>query len=103
VLDLPQEILEAGMKYLQLNEQKKVIDARLEVLKNDILTFADGTFKGASNGILINVTSVADSITVDGTKLKRNYPDIYDQVTKPKSGYVKLEIKPFTPLAAQAA
>lgn len=102
-LDLPREILDTGRKYLELNEQKKALENRLDVLKNDILTFADGTFKGASDGILINVTSVADSTTIDSYKLKRNYPDIYDQVTKPKSGYVKLEIKPFTPLAAQAA
>ena len=89
--------------YLELNEQKKEIETRLEVLKNDILTFADGAFKGASDGILVNVTSVADSVIVDSKKLKSAYPDIYDQVTKPKSGFLKLEIKPFMPLAAQAA
>ena len=102
-MDLPPEIHQAGRTYLQLNKQKKEIEARLEVLKNDILTFADGTFKGASDGILVNVTSVAGSVTVDSSKLKRNYPDVYDQVTKPKSGFVKLEIKPFTPLVTQAA
>jgi len=71
--------------------------------ENDILTFADGTFKGASDGILINVTSVAESVMIDSSKLKRNYPNIYDQVTKPKAGFVKLEIKPFMPPVAQAA
>ena len=86
-----------------LNEQKKALESRLEILKNNILTFADGAFKGASDGILINVTSVAESVMIDSSKLKRNYPDIYDQVTKPKAGFVKLEIKPFTALAAQAA
>jgi hypothetical protein len=40
---------------------------------------------------------------IDSSKLKRNYPDIYDQVTKPKAGFVKLEIKPFMPPVAQAA
>jgi len=102
-LDLPREILEASRKYLVLNEQKKALESRLEILKNDILTFADGAFKAASDGILINVTSVAESVMIDSFKLKRIYPDIYDQVTKPKAGFVKLEIKPFTPLAAQAA
>ncbi|MDD2273796.1 MAG: hypothetical protein PHH29_16240 [Desulfuromonadaceae bacterium] len=102
-VDLPPEIHQAGKAYLELNDQKKVIDARLEVLKNDILTFVDGTFKGASDGILVNVISVADSVIVDSRKLKSSYPDIYDQVTKPKSGFLKLEIKPFMPLAAQAA
>lgn len=102
-LDLPREILDAGRKYLELNEQKKALETRLDVLKNDILTFADGTFKGASDGILINVTSVAESVMIDSCKLKRKYPDIYHQVTKPKAGFVKLEIKPFIPLEAQAA
>lgn len=102
-LDLPREILDAGRKYLELNEQKKALETRLDVLKNNILTFADGTFKGASDGILINVTSVAESVMIDSGKLKRNYPDIYDQVTKPKAGFVKLEIKPFMPPVAQAA
>lgn len=102
-MDLPPEIHQTGKAYLELNDQKKSIDARLEVLKNNILTFADGTFKGASDGILVNVMSVADSVIVDSKKLKSSYPDIYDQVTKPKSGFLKLEIKPFMPLAAQAA
>jgi hypothetical protein len=102
-LDLPQEIMEAGRKYLVLNEQKKALESRLEILKSDILTFADGTFKGASDGILINVSSVAGSLTVDSSKLKNNYPDIYDQVTKPRAGFLKLEVKQFKPLAAQAA
>ena len=102
-LDLPREILDAGRKYLELNEQKKALETRLDVLKNDILTFADGAFKGTSDGILINVTSVAESVMIDSGKLKRNYPDIYDQVTKPKAGFVKLEIKPFMPPVAQAA
>ncbi len=102
-LDLPREIVEAGRMYLALNEQKKALESRLDILKNDILTFADGAFKGASDGILINVTTVAESVMIDSSKLKRNYPDIYDQVTKPKAGFVKLEIKPFTPLTAQAA
>ena len=102
-LDLPREIVEAGRMYLALNEQKKALKSRLDILKNDILTFADGTFKGASDGILINVTTVAESVMTDSSKFKRNYPDIYDQVTKPKAGFVKLEIKPFTPLKVQAA
>lgn len=102
-MELPPEIHDAGKAYLELNEQKKGIEARLEVLKNEILTFADGVFKGASDGILVNVTSVADSVIVDSKKLKNSYPDIYDQVTKPKSGFLKLEIKPFMPLATQAA
>lgn len=102
-MELPPEIHDAGKAYLELNEQKKGIEARLEVLKNEILTFADGVFKGASDGILVNVTSVADSVIVDSKKLKNSYPDIYDQVTKPKSGFLKLEIKPFMPLAVQAA
>ena len=102
-MELPPEIHHAGRAYLDLNEQKKGIEARLEVLKNNILTFADGTFKGASDGILVNVTSVAASVIGDSEMLKNSYPDIYDQVTKPKSGFLKLEIKPFMPLAAQAA
>lgn len=102
-MDLPPEIHDAGKAYLELNEQKKGIEARLEVLKNEILTFTDGVFKGASDGILVTVTSVADSVIVDSKKLKNSYPDIYDQVTKPKSGFLKLEIKPFMPHAAQAA
>ena len=102
-MELPPEIHQASKAYLELNEQKKALDTRLEVLKNDILTFVNGAYKGASDGILVNVTSVSDSVIVDGKKLKNSYPDIYDQVTKPKSGFLKLEIKPFMPLAAQAA
>ncbi len=101
--DLPAEIVAFGRKYLELHEQKKALESRLDVLKNDILVFADGAFKGASDGIQINVTPVAESVMIDSNKLKRNYPDIYDQVTKPKAGFVKLEIKPFTPAVAQAA
>ena len=102
-MELPPEVHQAGKAFLELNEQKKTIENRLEVLKNDILSFVNGAFKGASDGVLVNVTQVADSVIVDGKKLKSTYPDIYDQVTKPKTGFLKLEIKPFTPLAVQAA
>ena len=100
--ELPPEILHAGKAYLELHDQKKALEARLDVLKNAILTYAAGTFKGASDGILINVTAVADSVIVDSRKLKSAYPDIYEQVTKPKSGFLKLEIKPVTPHTAPA-
>jgi len=33
------------------------------------------------------VTKVEDSMTVDGPKLKKEYPDIYGEVTKKKSGF----------------
>jgi len=100
---LPPEILEAGRKYLELNEQKKAIETRLDVLKNDILSYTDGPFRGASDGVLINVTAVPESVVVDSARLKRNFPDIYDQVTKPKAGFVKLEVKPFAPPTTKAA
>jgi hypothetical protein len=102
-VELPAEILKAGRTYLELNDQKKALETRLDVLKNDILTFADGLFKGASDGLLINVTPVAGSVTVDSARLRRDYPDIYEKVMKPKAGFVKLEIRPFTPHVAQAA
>lgn len=100
---LPTEILEAGRRYLELVEEKKTIETRLDVLKNSILSYTDGQFRGASDGVLISVTTVPESVVIDSTRLKKEFPDIYDQVTKPKSGFVKLEVKPFSPSVTTAA
>ena len=90
---LPQEILQAGKAYLELNSQKKQIESQLNILKDNLLSYTGGSFKSITDEFSIVATTVSESLTVDGKKLKADFPDIYEQVTKPKSGFVKLEVK----------
>ena len=91
---LPLEIHQAGKAYLELNAQKKTIESQLNVLKDNLLSYTGGAFKSITDEFSIVATTVSESVTVDSKKLKASFPDIYTQVTKPKAGFVKLEIKP---------
>jgi CRISPR-associated exonuclease Cas4 len=93
-VELPTDIHEAGKAYLELNEQKRTIESQLNALKDSILSYTGGSFKAITDDFSMVAAKVSESVTVDSKKLKARYPDIYEQVTKPKNGFVKLEIKP---------
>jgi len=93
-VELPMEILKAGKAYLELSEQKRQIENQLNLLKENIITYTGGAFKAVTSEFSIVISTVAESLTIDSRKLKSDFPDIYNQVTKPKTGFVKLDIKP---------
>ena len=90
---LPLEILQAGKAFLELNTQKKTIESQLNVLKDNLLSYTGGSFKSITDEFSIVATTLGESVTVDSKKLKASFPDIYEHVTKPKAGFVKLEVK----------
>lgn len=90
---VPEELLRMAQRYLELSAEKKEIEDKLEAIRKEILDYCGESFNGSSEGITIKVSKVADSLIVDSRKLKEKYPDIYENVTKVKSGYLKLEIK----------
>jgi len=100
---LPHEVTTHVEKLIALNEQKKRIETELEQVKNELLYYTgERSFRGEAEEVALVVTKVEDSMTVDGPKLKKEYPDIYGEVTKKKSGFVKVEAKRL-PSSASAA
>jgi hypothetical protein len=101
---IPQEILSTAYAYERLSSQKEIIDAGLEVLRNDILAYTgtERSFRGQERDIAIATTVCPDTTMVDSKKLKADFPDIYRTCSKPKRGSTKLEVKRIPTSAAAA-
>lgn len=90
---LPADVLAAAKRYQELVAEKKDIEKKLDNLKLDIFGYTGDSFRGAADGIDVVVTTFKPSVTVDSDKLKMLHPDVYEECTKPKAGFTKLEIK----------
>lgn len=90
---VPEDLATLARHYLEVNAEKKRIEDKLETIKKEILNYCGENFNASSNGLTIKVSKTSDSLIVDSKKLKEQYPDIYQNVSKVKSGYLKLEIK----------
>lgn len=90
---VPEELKSMAQRYLELSAEKKQIEDKLETIKKEILNYCGESFNGSSEGITIKVSKTKDTTIVDSNKLKEEYPDIYKNVSKVKSGYLRLEIK----------
>lgn len=90
---LPADVLAAAKRYQELVAEKKEIEKKLDNLKLDIFGYTGDSFRGTAHGIDVVVTTFKPSVTVDSEKLKKMYPEAYEECTKPKAGFTKLEIK----------
>lgn len=90
---LPSHLAKIAEKYKALSAEKKEIEAKLDTFKCELLEFTGDKYKGAAGDIVVNVISFPESETVDSKKLKKDFPEIYAKVKKPKAAYVKLEVK----------
>ena len=93
-VDLPPEIEMLARKYAELNSTKSQTEREMKSIRQELLDFTGPAFKGRSASVDLLVSSVASSLTVDGERLKEQYPDIYPAVLKERAGYIKLECKP---------
>lgn len=94
--EIPPDVVNLAKEYLNLNEQIKASNKRKEEVKEMLKDYVGESFSGisAEGGFSLVTTTVAESLLVDGNKLKRLYPDVYKEVTKPKAGFTKLDVKP---------
>jgi len=91
---LPTEIEAMAGKYNELNRTKNLAEKELQALRREIMDFTGPVFRGRSDNYDLVVTSIAPSMTVDASLLKKQYPDLYPNLCKEKAGYSKLEIRP---------
>lgn len=89
---LPQEVQNLAARYLEKGKAKGELDKALRSLKDEILAFTGTRFKGQSDTLQICVSEVGPSETVDSKRLKEAFPEIYDEVKKERSGFVRLDI-----------
>jgi len=89
---MPNDVIDVAKAYLDLNEEKKKLEADVNRLKEELLKYTGNSFQGIHNGIAIKSYTVKDSVTVGSKKLKNDFPEAYKACTKPKSGYTKLEV-----------
>lgn len=90
---LPPEIEALAGKYAELNSSRIKAEKELKAIRQELTDFTGPSFKGQSERFSLQVTSVPPSLTVDAGLLRQQYPQIYPNVLKQKSGYSKLEVK----------
>jgi len=92
-VDLPPEIEALAVKYAALNGTKNHAEKELKSIRQELVDFTGPVFKGRSDSVDLVVSYVAPSMVIDGTLLKKEYPDIYPAILKERAGYTKLECK----------
>ena|ERR1039457_7187058 len=92
-VELPEDFYPILNGYNELQKQKKIIEARLDVLKKHITAFTgEERINGLINDIQFQTVVVAPSQKVDNSILKRDYPEVYAACSTPSKGYVKVEV-----------
>jgi putative phage-type endonuclease len=91
VVDLKAEHKDNIESYLQLKEQKALVETDLKRIENLIKNDLEDAESGMVNKFIVNWKNV-NSNRVDSKLLKEKYPDIYEQVCKVSSSR-RFEIK----------
>lgn len=93
-VSIPDEVRELAKHHLDATELKKMVEKKVNKLKEDILAFTGSCFKGKADSLFINASEVGPSETVDAQALKTRFPEVYQQVKKERAGFTRLDIKP---------
>lgn len=93
-VELPPEIESMANRFVQLNDVRYEADRKMRDIREELLKFTGESFKGRSETVELNVSSVGPSMVVDSKLLKKQYPDVYPEVLKERAGYTKLECRP---------
>jgi len=99
--EIPKDVITVAKAYLELNEQKKRLEADLEALKEDLLKYTGKSFSGMHDGVQIRSFTVKDGTTVDSKKLQKDFPEAFKACSKPRSGGTRLEITAVQPQQAE--
>lgn len=93
-VQLPPEVEMLAGKYAELNATKSRAEKEMKAIRQELVDFTGPSFRGRSEGYDLTVTAVEPSLTVDGSLVKKLYPDIYPHILKERAGYSRMEVKP---------
>ena len=106
-VNLPDDVHQMLEQYSMLSDVKNKAEKDLKGLKEEIVEFTGPRFKGRSDGhsdnFVLNVTTVEGGSMVDTALLREVYPDIFQEVQKPKSPYCKIDVRPIKKVPQQMA
>lgn len=91
-VDMPTEVIKVAAQYAELVEQKRLLEKEIKAKKEQLLGFTGNSFQGESTGVRIKSYTTKDGSLVDTDKLKKQYPEVYKDVTKPKAGSQRLDV-----------
>ncbi|MDO3380408.1 hypothetical protein [Geoalkalibacter halelectricus] len=90
---LPDDVAAMAEHYLALNTEVGQIKRQADVIATALKEYAgESPVRATSESVLMVVNHIATSETVDSKKLKKDFPDIWEVVKKPKAGYARLEV-----------
>lgn len=93
-VELPPEVEMLAIKYAELNETKCRAEKEMKMVRQELTDFTGPAFRGRTAALDLTVTAVDESLTVDGSLVKKLYPEVYPHVLKARAGYSRLEVKP---------
>lgn len=91
--DIPGELEALARRYAELNSMKNSAEKELRAMKDEIIAATGESFRGCNDNLAIIVNTVPPSVTVDSALLRKLHPDIFDEVSKQRAGYTKLEVR----------
>lgn len=91
--DIPGELEALARRYAELNSMKNGAEKELRAMKDEIVAATGDSFKGCNDALAIIVNTVPPATTVDSALLRKLHPDIFDEVSKQRAGYTKLEVR----------
>jgi hypothetical protein len=93
--ELPSEVAQEAAQYLELSQQIASLKVKTERLSANLKTYA-----GAQNlktttaeGLLVKVSQIPASSSIDSRKLQSDYPQVHSEVLKTRAGYARLEVE----------
>ncbi len=92
-VDLPPEIETMTINFIELNKAKRELDREMKNIRQELLDFTGPAFRGRTNAVDLIASFVEPSLIVDGEVLRKQFPSVYPDVLKERSGYTKLECR----------
>jgi len=91
-MDLPHDVVRAAAKYAELVELKRQLEKEIKEKKEQLLGFTGNSFQAETTGLRIKSYTTKDGSLVDTDMLKKKFPEVYKEVTKPKAGSQRLDV-----------
>jgi hypothetical protein len=93
--ELPSEVAQEAAQYLELSQQIAALKVKTERLSSNLKEYAGGNSLKATTaeGLLVKVSQVPTSSSVDSRKLQTTYPQVHSEVLKTRAGYARLEVE----------
>lgn len=98
--ELPTEVAQEAAQYLELSQQIAALKEKAEVLSANLKTYVGAqSLKATAGDLLVKVSQVPASSSIDSRKLQSDYPQVHSEVLKTRAGYARLEVEriPITP------